>query len=334
MANLLPDRVQNLDGMSTLRPPAERHSAPHKIRASPFHFPRVYLTLATCEPPLDPLSLERTNKIPSLLPPTSPHLSGSKAVTLDLEDIQRKLESAQRELATTRAEYDLTKRETKAAELAAAEASRSNRRLRVEVQTLNDLLHRKDRQIEQSKATSFFFEGQLKKFEEEIDAARVGLERFKVLEEEAAAAQADAEEAARKTAREYESVRKEIDALNLTYRAEVDAIKAEIAEAQHMFLAESEETLKVAAESEARVRKMLEEKGDELKEVRAANEVVVGRQKDLAEMVEREVRVLKKVLGKEAEATKGHEATAQEIKDEMADLMRKLRTFRLTYVEG
>ncbi|RUP52337.1 hypothetical protein BC936DRAFT_147584 [Jimgerdemannia flammicorona] len=285
----------------------------------------------------DSTSLDRTNKSPPFiispssphLSPSSPHLSGSKAITLDLEEIQRKLEAAQKELAATRAEFDITKREAKTAELAAAEDGRTNRRLRVEVQTLTDQLQRKDRQMEQSKATSFFFEGQLKKYEEEIDAARTGLERFQILEEEAISAKAEAEKAKERVIERYESVRAEIDTLQQGYMAEVGVLKAEIGEVQRAFLEESVGALHAATESEARVLQLLVDRGATLKEVRAVHGAMVGRQRDLAEMVEREVKRLKEVLESESQVACGFEDLGRGVKAEMADVMWKLRTFKV-----
>ncbi|RUS18420.1 hypothetical protein BC937DRAFT_88790 [Endogone sp. FLAS-F59071] len=277
-----------------------------------------------------PTSLDRTNKTPpSIISPSSPHLSGSKAISIDLEEIQRKLEAVQKELAATRAELDITKQEAQTADITAAEDGRTNRRLRAEVQMLNDQLQRKDRQIEQTKATSFFFDGQLKKYEEEIDAARTGLERFQKLEEEAMDAQAAAEDAKKRVAEKYDSVRLEIDTVREGHRVEVNAIKAEIVEVQKAFLAESVETLNVATNSEGRVLRLLKDRGNVVNEVRAAHGNIVGRQHNLVELVEREVKRLREVMETEAEKATEYESMAHGIKDEMSDLIWKLRTFKV-----
>lgn len=183
--------------------------------------------------------------------------------------------------------------------------------------------------MEQSKATSFFFEGQLKKFEDEIDAARIGLERFRKLEEEAMDAQVAAEDAKQRVAEKYDSVRLEIDMLRERHRVEVNGIKAQIVEVQKAFLAESEETLNVATDSEGRVLRLLKNRGNVVNEVRAAHGNIVGRQRDLVELVEREVKRLKEVMETEAEKATEYEDMAHGIKDEMSDLIWKLRTFKV-----
>lgn len=189
------------------------------------------------------------------------------------------------------------------------------------------MLHRKDRQIEQSKATSFFFDGQLKKYAEEIDAARAGLENLHKLEEETTEAKRAAEEADRVVAQRYESVRVEINSINEAHREEMNATAREIVELQRAFLVESEEALQMTTESETRLLEMLKERGDVLEEVRAAYEAMVGRQKETMELFESKVKNLKEILEASDKVAESTETLACRVNDEMADLMWKVRKF-------
>jgi chromosome segregation ATPase len=249
-------------------------------------------------------------------------------VTSDIEELQQKISETQKELVAVKAELDATRQQAKTLEGQTQESGRTNRKLRNEVQTLTDMSQRKERQAENSKATAFFFEGQLRKYVEEIDNAKNGLEHLKALEDDMLKAKKQATESQQKTDAEYRTIREEITKLQQQHLQDIQSLKETIQAIESSLSKATSDTLDKHHESEARLNKLLASRQNELKNIEEEYATLQGKQEQVVNMVEDEVKALLDRLKQSEATTEGYEATMTTVKTEMDRIMLRLRTLK------
>lgn len=221
-----------------------------------------------------------------------------------------------------RLELDQTRQQAKAAELHAQESGRTNRKLQTEIQTLTDMSNRKDRQAENAKATAFFFEGQVKKYTDEIETAQRGMGHLKELDDqlrEAKQQQAQLEQGAR------QDVRQDIERIQAKYRAEKSALQAVIAKAYQELVASSERALEIQKGAEDRIKAALAPIDAQVKQLEQEHQELERQQVETIRQVQSQVEELRRKLDASEASTRSHEEIMATVQSEIDRIMRRLR---------
>ncbi|KAI9307599.1 hypothetical protein BJ944DRAFT_237723 [Cunninghamella echinulata] len=240
----------------------------------------------------------------------------------DIGELQQKISSAEKELAQLRQELEITRQQAKQAELHASESGRTNRKLKTEIQTLTDMSNRKDRQAENAKATAFFFEGQVKKYTDEIESARQGMGHLKVLDDELRAAKEEQEQLEKQAQEEYTQVKQQIKETQQKYDKDKENLNKMITEAYQELITTSEAALKLQQQVEARLALPSSQDIEQLEnEFRAHQQQQIG----LISSVHEQVNQLKDTLQQSEKTTQSHEETMDFVRQEMEKIMRRIR---------
>ncbi|KAI8384898.1 uncharacterized protein BYT42DRAFT_563994 [Radiomyces spectabilis] len=184
--------------------------------------------------------------------------------------------------------------------------------------------NRKDRQAENAKATAFFFEGQVKKYTDEIETARQGMGHLKELDDELRAAKEQQEVIERTAQEEYNQVREEIRTLHEQYRAEKEHLRTVILDAYQELADASTRALTLHQEVQSRLDKDAANKQD-IRQLEEAHAAMEKQQLDTIRSVQEQVIQLKKTLDASEESTTSHEGIMTMVKGEMDRIMRRLR---------
>ncbi|CAO3600645.1 unnamed protein product [Absidia cylindrospora] len=241
----------------------------------------------------------------------------------DIGELQQKISKAEKELVQLRLELDQTRQQGKQSELHALESGRTNRKLKTEIQTLTDMSNRKDRQAENAKATAFFFEGQVKKYTDEIESARQGMGHLKVLDDELRAAKEEQERLEQQAQSEYNQVRQQIQQKQTKYRTEKDELNEMIATAYRDLVTCSEKALKLQHQVEGR---LAFPSSQDLELLEQDYKIKQQEQMDMVLSVFEQVNQLKDTLQQSEKTTQFHEETMAKVQQEMDKIMRRLRT--------
>jgi chromosome segregation ATPase len=231
---------------------------------------------------------------------------------------------AERELSQLKTELDLTRQQAKQAEMHAVESGRTNRKLKTEIQTLTDMSNRKDRQAENSKATAFFFEGQVKKYMDEIETAKSGMGHLKELDDQLNAAkseQADLEKASKEEAIKVKSTLK---AMQETHKENKERIQNDIEKAYDELDKAAAETLQIQQEIQQRMEKELQPTAD-IQALEREHRLLEQKQMEAVKRVYEEVDQLRRRLEQSEQSTLSHEESMAVAKEEMDRIMCKLR---------
>ncbi|KAI8332218.1 hypothetical protein BC941DRAFT_474306 [Chlamydoabsidia padenii] len=240
----------------------------------------------------------------------------------DIGDLQQKIAKAEKELVQLRLELDQTRQQGKQAELHALESGRTNRKLKTEIQTLTDMSNRKDRQAENAKATAFFFEGQVKKYTDEIESARQGMGHLKVLDDELRAAKEEQERLEQQAQAEYNQVKQQIQQTQANYGAEKEKLNEMVAAAYQELLVSSEKAIKLQQQVEARLSFPSSQDLEQLEKDYKANQ---QEQLEMITSVLDQTSQLKDTLQQSEKTTQSHEETMTMVRQEMDRIMRRLR---------
>ncbi|OBZ86028.1 hypothetical protein A0J61_05923 [Choanephora cucurbitarum] len=254
---------------------------------------------------------------------------GRPTTGADIGEIQRKISSAEKELSQLKLELDQTKQQAKQAEVYAQESGRTNRKLKTEIQTLTDMSNRKDRQAENSKATAFFFEGQVKKYMDEIATAKQGMGHLKELDDQLIKAKEEQAELEKQSKEEAMRVKAAVKALQDEHKENKDKIKAEIDKAY----AELEKTSSQAIQLQQEVQKNMEaelQDGSDLQTLEKEHRAMEQKQLEAVKLVYDEVNQLRKKLEQSESSTLVHEQNMLSVKEEMDRIMRRLRAIDQT----
>ncbi|KAI8985244.1 hypothetical protein BDB01DRAFT_835239 [Pilobolus umbonatus] len=248
------------------------------------------------------------------------------ATGADIGELQHKISEAEKELAQLKADLDQTRKQAKQSELQAQESGRTNRKLKTEIQTLTDMSNRKDRQAENSKATAFFFYGQVKKYKEEIETAKEGMGHLKELDEQLAAAKAEQLELEKESREETLRVKNEIRALQEEHKLKKEEMKIKIENANLELEKATAEALKAQQEAH---RKMEAEllSGSDIQSLEKEHELIEQSQLEAVKKIYLEIDQLKKTLEQSEQSTLSHEESMMVVKEEMENIMRKLRVY-------
>ncbi|SAM04137.1 hypothetical protein [Absidia glauca] len=241
----------------------------------------------------------------------------------DIGDLQQKISKAEKELLQLRLDLDQTRQQGKQAELHALESGRTNRKLKTEIQTLTDMSNRKDRQAENAKATAFFFEGQVKKYTDEIESARQGMGHLKVLDDELRAAKEEQERLEQQGQAEYNQVKQQIQQTQAKYKADKEELNQMIARAYQDLVDSSEKALKLQQQVEARLAFPSSQDLEQLEKNYKANQ---KEQMETVASIFHQVNQLNDTLQQSEKTTLSHEETMATVRQEMERIMRRLRT--------
>lgn len=247
---------------------------------------------------------------------------GGRTTGSDIGDLQQKIAKAEKELVQLRLELDQTRQQGKQAELHALESGRTNRKLKTEIQTLTDMSNRKDRQAENAKATAFFFEGQVKKYTDEIESAKQGMGHLKILDDELRAAREEQERLEQQAQAEYNQVKQRIQQTQAKYEAEKDELNKMVAAAYQDLMVSSEKALKLQQQVEARLALPPSQNLEQLEKDHNANQ---QEQMDTVNSVLDQLLQLKDTLQQSEKTTQSHEETMTLVREEMDKIMRRLR---------
>ncbi|KAI8373253.1 hypothetical protein BD560DRAFT_423165 [Blakeslea trispora] len=249
---------------------------------------------------------------------------GRPTTGADIGEIQRKISLAEKELSQLKLELDQTKQQAKQAEVYAQESGRTNRKLKTEIQTLTDMSNRKDRQAENSKATAFFFEGQVKKYMDEIATAKQGMGHLKELDDELVKAKEEQAELEKQSKEEAMRVKAAVKALQDEHKENKDKIKAEIDAAY----AELEKASSQAVQLQQEIRKNMEaelQEGSDLQTLEKEHRALEQKQLEAIKLVYDEVNQLRMSLEQSESSTLSQEHNMLTVKQEMDQIMRRLR---------
>ncbi|OZJ06077.1 hypothetical protein BZG36_01118 [Bifiguratus adelaidae] len=241
----------------------------------------------------------------------------------DVEELQNRLAAAQQELARLKAQLDATREAAKTAEQQALESAQTNRKLKLELQTLTDMTQRKDRQVENSKATAFFFEGQLKKYREEIASAKAGIERLQTLEEQVDKAKQAAEETKDRAAQEYKAMKKRIEELQQQHLEQLSRISTRATEAEADYVHKVDDALEETKKVQREVATETEETISELNNIKQESQALKQQEQEFCQSL---LDLLTEKKNKLANASEDKAATMlQQLQSDIERLMRSLR---------
>ena len=249
---------------------------------------------------------------------------GRPTTGADIGELQQKISEAERELGQLKLELDQTKQQAKQAELYAQESGRTNRKLKTEIQTLTDMSNRKDRQAENSKATAFFFEGQVKKYMDEIETARQGMGHLKELDDQLNEAKAEQAELDRISKEEAVRVKSTIKAMQETHKVNKDNLKAEIDKAYADLEKANAYALQLQRETQEKMEAELH-LGSDIATLEKEHRALEQKQMEEVKKIYAEVDQLRAKLEKSEASTLSHEESMVVVKEEMDRIMRKLR---------
>lgn len=248
---------------------------------------------------------------------------GRPTTGADISELQQKINQAERELTQLKLELDQTKQQAKQAEVYAQESGRTNRKLKTEIQTLTDMSNRKDRQAENSKATAFFFEGQVKKYMDEIETARQGMGHLKELDDQLNQAKAEQAELEKSSKEEAVRVKATIKAMQEEHKQNKEAIKAEIEKAYAELEKASTHALQLQQEMQQKMEQEL--KQQDIASLEREHRALEQKQMETVKQVYEEVDQLRKKLEQSEASTLSHEESMVVAKEEMDRIMRRLR---------
>ncbi|KAI8137799.1 hypothetical protein BJV82DRAFT_674425 [Fennellomyces sp. T-0311] len=251
--------------------------------------------------------------------------SSSRTTGSDIGELQQKISKAERELAQLRLELDQTRQQGKAAELHAQESGRTNRKLKTEIQTLTDMSNRKDRQAENAKATAFFFEGQVKKYTDEIETAQRGMGHLKELDDQLREAKQQQQKLESDAQEEHAEVRGEIRRIQEKYRAEKSELQEVISKAYEELAATSSRALDIQKEAEDRIKDAIGPMDVQIKQLEQEHLEMENRQAETIREVQKEVEQLRQKLDTSEASTRSHEEIMTIVRNEMDRIMRRLR---------
>ncbi|KAI9312940.1 hypothetical protein BX666DRAFT_789208 [Dichotomocladium elegans] len=260
------------------------------------------------------------------LRPEPGNTSSSRTTGSDIGELQQKISKAERELAQLRLELDQTRQQAKAAELHAQESGRTNRKLKTEIQTLTDMSNRKDRQAENAKATAFFFEGQVKKYTDEIETAQRGMGHLKELDDQLREARNQQQLLESDSSRGHTEVRGDIRRLQEKYRAEKSELEAVIAKAYQDLAATSSKALLLQQQAEERIKQAVGPMDLEIKKLEEEHLEMERRQNEMIMSIQQEIQQLKAKLDAYEQSTRSHEEIMVMVQKEMDRIMRRLRS--------
>ncbi|CAO3581941.1 unnamed protein product [Absidia cylindrospora] len=183
--------------------------------------------------------------------------------------------------------------------------------------------NRKDRQSENAKATAFFFEGQVKKYTDEIESAKQGMGHLKVLDDELRAAKEEQERLEQQAHAEYDQVKQQIQQTQAKYSANKEELNQMIATAYQDLVTTSEKALLLQQQVEARLALPSCQDVDQLENDYRKNQ---QEQMDRIISVHRQTAQLKDTLQESEKTTESHEETLATVQQEMDRIMRRLRT--------
>jgi chromosome segregation ATPase len=238
--------------------------------------------------------------------------------------LQQKINQAERELSQLKLELDQTKQQAKQAEVYAQESGRTNRKLKTEIQTLTDMSNRKDRQAENSKATAFFFEGQVKKYMDEIETARQGMGHLKELDDQLNQAKAEQAELEKSSKEEAIRVKATIKAMQDEHKINKESKTAEIDKAYAELEKASAHALQLQQEMQQKMDAELQP-GSDIQTLEKEHRALEQKQIEAVKQVYEEVDQLRKKLEQSEASTLSHEENMVVVKEEMDRIMRRLR---------
>lgn len=221
-------------------------------------------------------------------------------------------------------DLDQTKQQAKQAEVYAQESGRTNRKLKTEIQTLTDMSNRKDRQAENSKATAFFFEGQVKKYMDEIETARQGMGHLKELDDQLNQAKAEQAELEKTSKEEAVRVKATIKAMQEAHKSNKEDIKADIDKAYAELETTSAQALQLQQEIQQKMDAELHP-GSDIQTLEREHRALEQKQMEAVRKVYEEVDQLRKKLEQSEASTLSHEESMVVVKEEMDRITRRLR---------
>ncbi|GAA5812015.1 hypothetical protein MFLAVUS_005463 [Mucor flavus] len=249
---------------------------------------------------------------------------GRPTTGADIGELQQKISQAERELSQLKLDLDQTKQQAKQAEVYAQESGRTNRKLKTEIQTLTDMSNRKDRQAENSKATAFFFEGQVKKYMDEIETARQGMGHLKELDDQLNQAKAEQAELEKTSKEEAVRVKATIKAMQEAHKSNKEDIKADIDKAYAELETTSAQALQLQQEIQQKMDAELHP-GSDIQTLEREHRALEQKQMEAVRKVYEEVDQLRKKLEQSEASTLSHEESMVVVKEEMDRITRRLR---------
>ncbi|GAN08599.1 hypothetical protein MAM1_0214d08114 [Mucor ambiguus] len=248
---------------------------------------------------------------------------GRPTTGADIGELQQKISQAEKELVQLKLELDQTKQQAKQAEVYAQESGRTNRKLKTEIQTLTDMSNRKDRQAENSKATAFFFEGQVKKYMDEIETARQGMGHLKELDDQLNQAKAEQAELEKTSKEEAIRVKATIKSMQEEHKERKEVLKVEIDKAY----AELEKSSAQALQLQQEIQQKMESEmpSFDTHTLEREHRALEQKQMEAVKQVYEEVDQLRKKLEQSEASTLSHEESMVVVKEEMDRIMRRLR---------
>ncbi|KAI7868266.1 hypothetical protein BDF14DRAFT_1724839, partial [Spinellus fusiger] len=244
----------------------------------------------------------------------------------DIGELQQKISQAERELGQLRLELDQTRQQAKAAELHAQESGRTNRKLKTEIQTLTDMANRKDRQAENAKATAFFFEGQVRKYTDEIETAKQGMGHLKELDDELQKAKQEQEALEKCAQEEYSQVIEQIRSTQEKYKTEKEELRRVMMEAYQELAEASNDAYRVQEEVQTRIKAMTPTQGVE--ELEREHEKIEKQHLETIKAIQAQVVTLQRKLDASDDSS-DHEQVMVTVKGEMDRIIGRLRVIDL-----
>ncbi|GAA5795305.1 hypothetical protein EDC94DRAFT_604585 [Helicostylum pulchrum] len=249
---------------------------------------------------------------------------GRPTTGADIGELQQKISQAERELSQLKIDLDQTKQQAKQSEVYAQESGRTNRKLKTEIQTLTDMSNRKDRQAENSKATAFFFEGQVKKYMDEIETARQGMGHLKELDDQLNQAKAEQAELEKTSKEEAVRVKATIKTMQEAHKSNKEDIKADIDKAYAELEKASAQALQLQQEIQQKMDAELHP-GSDIQTLEREHRALEQKQMEAVRKVYEEVDQLRKKLEQSEASTLSHEESMVVVKEEMDRITRRLR---------
>jgi chromosome segregation ATPase len=249
---------------------------------------------------------------------------GRPTTGADIGELQQKISQAEKELSQLKLELDQTKQQAKQAEVYAQESGRTNRKLKTEIQTLTDMSNRKDRQAENSKATAFFFEGQVKKYMDEIETARQGMGHLKELDDQLNQAKAEQAQLEKTSKEEALRVKATIKTMQDSHKENKENMKIQIDQAYAELEKASAHALQLQQEIQQKMEAEMQP-GSDIQTLEREHRALEQKQMEAVKQVYEEVDLLRKKLEQSEASTLSHEESMVVVKEEMDRIMRRLR---------
>ncbi|KAI8967160.1 hypothetical protein BDF20DRAFT_917826 [Mycotypha africana] len=255
---------------------------------------------------------------------TRPFVRSTSTTGADIGELQQNISLAENELNKLKLELDQTRKQAKQAEANAQESGRTNRSLKTELQTLTDMSNRKDRQAENSKATAFFFEGQVKKYMDEIETARQGMSHLKVLDEQLQQAKIEQGDLEKQLTQDCIRTKEQLKAMQEAHNKTKEEIKSKINEAYAELEKASLETMRLQEELQQQLEaEMLQ--GADFQTLEKEYRLLEQKQMDSVKAVHDEVSHLCRKIEQSETSITSHEESMIMVKEEMDRIVRRLR---------